>query len=61
MDKEEAAAILDSLIKAQKHLSDAFDKAKNVRNRDEAESLKRTIMEAIADISADAVVPIITL
>jgi hypothetical protein len=61
MKKEEAVKLIDCFHAAQRSLADAAEQIKSLDNKEEADSLKRTIAHAIGTIAADAIAPILQL
>ena len=61
MGREEADRILTCLVSAQKKLDAAVIEVEKLGHTAEAESLRRTLANAIGSIAADAIAPIIAL
>lgn len=61
MKKEEAAKLINCFYAAQTSLADAAEQVNNIDNKEEADSLKRTIANVIGTLAADAMAPILQL
>lgn len=61
MTRDEARLLTDYLFQAQSELSDALKCAESLSEKHESESLRRTLMAAIADLAAYAIAPILEL
>ena len=61
MEKQDASKLIACLFEAQTRLADAAELAKALQTKEEANSLRRTIANAIGTIAADAIAPILQL
>ena len=59
MEKQEAARILCCLVEGNKRLAEAAELVEKLSDKEEAESLRKTIACAVGRIAGDAFAPII--